>query len=383
MPPSFLVSSISTTTVLSLVIPTYNEAHNIKGLLQEIVQVLDPLLKGSYELIVVDDDSPDGTWQIVETFQREYPQIRVIRRQNERGLSTAILRGWQVATGSVLGVIDGDCQHPPDILSQLLEKIAHGADLALASRHIKGGGVSHWSFMRRFVSRGAQVIGLVILPGVVGRVSDPLSGYFLVQRSAIADRILDPVGYKILIEVIARGSIARIEEVGYVFQERQNGDSKITLYTCWQYLVHLLKLRLTLGPLGKFIQFVLVGFTGLFIDTSLLYVLHDPSMVNAPLLLSNLVSSELAIINNFCWNDLWTFRSLSITQPGWKNRLKRLLKFNLVCLVGVALNTGLLLVFEKGLRIHYLIAKFMAVVLVTFWNFFINLKLSWRVTDAK
>lgn len=112
-----------------------------------------------------------------------------------------MIRGWQAAKGEVLGVIDGDLQHPPHVLSQLLSAIKQGADLAAASRHSEGG-VSNWSFVRRFLSRGAQLLGLIVLPRAIGRVSDPMSSYFRVRRSSIIGRTLHPQGYKILIEVL-------------------------------------------------------------------------------------------------------------------------------------------------------------------------------------
>ena len=125
-------------------------------------------------------------------------------------------------------MIDADLQHPPEVLLKLLQATLDGADLAAASRHVEGGGVSDWSIVRRFLSRGAQMLGLMVCPAVVGRVSDPMSGYFMVRRSAIAGPHLNPVGYKILLEVIGRGNIDQIAEVGYVFQERESGESKVT-----------------------------------------------------------------------------------------------------------------------------------------------------------
>lgn len=142
----------------SLIIPTYKESGNIRNVIERLSQILDEFIPGDYELIVVDDDSPDGTWEVALSLTAEYPQLRVMRRQEERGLSTAVIRGWQVARGSILGVIDGDLQHPPHVLLELLSKIHRGADLAVASRHVDGGGVSSWSFIRRFfVSWGAII----------------------------------------------------------------------------------------------------------------------------------------------------------------------------------------------------------------------------------
>jgi len=369
------------TVYLSLVIPTFNESENIEALIELLSRLLDQVLPGNYELIVVDDDSPDYTWKIAQELVSQYPQVRVMRRQQERGLSTAVIRGWQVARGEVLGVIDGDLQHPPEVLLQLIAETQQGADLATASRHVEGGGVSSWSVVRRFLSRGAQLVGLVILPGVVGRVSDPMSGYFLVRRSAIAGKTLSPVGYKILIEVLGRGNIGRVAEVGYVFQERQGGESKVTWKQYVDYLRHLGRLRLALSPFGRFIRFGFVGLTGLFVDMSVFYLLREGLQLG--LTRSNIISVELAIINNFFWNDAWTFSDVSSRQQGWRQRAKRLLKFNVVCLLGLVLNTLIVNGLYNVFHVNQYVAKMIAIAVVLFWNFWINLKLSWRVTEVK
>jgi dolichol-phosphate mannosyltransferase len=251
LPPNHL-GTTGESIYLSLVIPTYKERDNIKNVVSILSQLLDESIPGNYELIVVDDDSPDRTWEIAQSLTQEYPQLRVMRRQQERGLSSAVIRGWQAATGNVLGVIDGDLQHPPEVLMQLLRSVEQGADLAVASRHVEGGGVSSWSVIRRFLSRGAQLLGLVILPGVLGRVSDPMSGYFMVRRSAIANAKLNPVGYKILLEVIGRGKVDQVAEVGYVFCERKEGESKVTWKQYIDYIHHLVRLRLSTGRVGRF-----------------------------------------------------------------------------------------------------------------------------------
>ncbi|MEH1765476.1 MAG: glycosyltransferase [Nostoc sp.] len=379
---------------LSLVIPTYKERDNVKNVVSILSKLLDESIPGNYELIVVDDDSPDRTWEIAQSLTTEYPQLRVMRRQQERGLSSAVIRGWQAATGNVLGVIDGDLQHPPEVLTQLLRSVEQGADLAVASRHVEGGGVSSWSVVRRFLSRGAQLLGLVILPGVLGRVSDPMSGYFMVRRSAIANATLNPVGYKILLEVIGRGNVDQVAEVGYVFRERKEGESKVTWKQYIDYIHHLVRLRLSTGrvgrlskkvnfPVSRFLRFGLVGFSGVFVDMAILYLLSDPTTLAWPLTRSKIVAGEIAILNNFFWNDAWTFADVSARQQGWRQRLKRFLKFNAICLAGLVLNVLILnLVFNFLIHNRY-IANFIAIAVATIWNFWINLKLSWRVTDVK
>ena len=364
--------------LLSLVIPTYNEGKNIAKIVNLLNQLLEEAIPKAYELIVVDDNSPDGTWEIATGLMSGYPQLRVMRRVEERGLSTAVIRGWQAARGEVLGVIDADLQHPPELLLKLWGEIVRGGDLAVASRHVEGGGVSDWSPIRRFLSRGAQTLGLVILPEVIGRVSDPMSGYFMVRRNCIAGRTLSPVGYKILIEVIARGRVPWIGEVGYVFQERQEGESKVTAKQYVDYLRHLVRLRFSLGPIARFFRFGLVGFSGVFVDLGIFYVLRSQDV---GLTSSAAISGELAIINNFLWNDFWTFSDISSHQPGKRQRLKRLMKFNIVCLLGLVLNVSIVNFFFNILGINEYIAKLLAIAAVTVWNFWLNLKLSWRVTD--
>ena len=370
----------------SLVIPTYNEGANIQKIVQILSQILDSTIPGEYELIVVDDDSPDGTWKLAQELTPHYPQLRVMRRQGEKGLSTAVIRGWQVARGEILGVIDADLQHPPEILLQIWSEMEQGADLGIASRHVAGGGVSEWSIVRRFLSRGAQMLGLMILPEVISRLSDPMSGYFMVRRSAIVGKYLSPVGYKILIEVTARGAIRWIAEVGYVFREREAGESKVTWKQYIEYIQHLLRLRFDLWPVKRFLRFGIVGFSGVFVDMIMLYLLSDPSTLGWGLTRSKILASEVAIVNNFLWNDAWTFADFSSQQKGWSKRFKRFLKFNVVCLAGLILNVLLLnfffnLVFENVPYGRYL-ANFIAIAAVTLWNFWFNLKLSWRVTDA-
>lgn len=394
IPKEPATSDTKNTVKLSLVIPTYNERLNIRKIVSLLSDLLEPAVSGEYELIVVDDDSPDETWKVAQVAMADYPKLKVIRRQNERGLSSAVVRGWQASRGEILGVIDADLQHPPEILLELFNAIREGNDLAVASRHITGGGVSNWSFTRRFLSRGAQILGLIILPQVIARVSDPMSGYFLVRRSAIAGKILQPVGYKILIEVLGRSDINKIVEVGYIFQEREDGKSKVTYKQYIEYLQHLLKLRLSrvkIGylqrqlsfPLAQFIKFGLVGLSGVFVDMAILYILSDPSTLHWGLTRSKIISAELAILNNFLWNDFWTFRQISLHQKGWKKRFQRFIKFNLICSIGLIINVLLLNFLFNTLTINRYLANLLAIVLVTIWNFWINLKLSWRITNIK
>jgi len=368
---------------LSLVLPTYNESKNIREMISRLTPILDGALPGDYEIIVVDDNSPDRTWELAQSLTNEYPRLRVMRRQTERGLSTAVIRGWQASRGEWLAVIDADLQHPPEVTVGLAREMARGADIAVASRHVEGGGVSDWSVLRRILSRAAQVLGLVILPGVVGKVSDPMSGFFMLRRTAIEGIELNPLGYKILIEVLGRGRFRWIGEVPYVFQERTRGESKVTGKVYLDYFRHLLRLRLSTLPVNRFVRFAIVGLSGVVVDMGVLFLLSDPSTLGWGLTRSKLIAAELAIINNFIWNDAWTFKDIASHQTGVRHRLQRFSKFQLVCLAGLMLNTVLLNLQFNLLGMNRYLANAIAIAIVTGWNFWLNFKLSWRAATPE
>ncbi len=387
-------SEFNSNCLLSLVVPTYNEGKNIVTLIQSLVEILDQEIPDRYELIVVDDDSPDRTWEIAQSMQQNYPQLQVLRRTKERGLATAVIRGWQAAQGEFLGVIDGDLQHPPGTVKQMYYALKEGADLAVASRYIRGASVGSWNGVRQFLSRGAVSLAIWILPEIATRLSDPMSGYFLVKRSAIIDCELSPIGYKILLEVMGRGQIDRVTEIPYTFLERVEGSSKVTWRQYEQFIRHLIRLRFatgkgSVGALGRFLRFAIVGLSGVLVDFFILWICSQIwgfSMTTAKtdlgqltILGSKLIAVEIAIMNNFIWNDLWTFRDASLSQRGLKARLIRFLKFNLACTIGAVINITLFLILVK-MGINLLFANLIAIIVSTAWNYLINLKFNWRAS---
>jgi len=227
---------------LSLVVPTLNESENIADFLSAVRENLDAAIPGRYEVIVVDDDSADGTCEIAARLCPTFPGLRVVRRRNEGGLAVAVIRGWQVASGQILGTINADFQHPPSVLPRLVERCT-GADLVVATRHGDGGGLGDWGLARRVSSWGAAQIGRCLLPQVYSRVSDPLSGCYLVRRFAIANVELKPLGYKSLMELLVRGQIGEIHECGYEMRKRVRGQSKVHALHPLQYIRHVMRLR--------------------------------------------------------------------------------------------------------------------------------------------
>lgn len=238
--PAFAVGDAQ--PLLSLVVPTLNESENIIDFLAAVRHTLDQALPGKYEVIVVDDDSADRTWEIASRLRATFPELRVVRRQNESGLAVAVIRGWQVARGQILGTINADFQHPPDVLGRLLERHA-GADLVVATRHGDGGGLGDWGLARRISSWGAARIGRWLLPQVYARVSDPLSGCYLVRREAVAGVPLKPLGYKSLMELLVRCNVREIHECGYQMRKRVRGQSKVHALHPLHYIRHVLRLR--------------------------------------------------------------------------------------------------------------------------------------------
>jgi len=228
--------------LLSLVIPTYNERPSIVPLIQRTTALLEKSLT-EFEIIVVDDDSPDGTWQAVQELVQQNGRLKVIRRLDEKDLTTAVVTGWKAAKGNLLGVMDGDLQHPPEVLPVLLKSILDSqADIVIASRNVEGGGVSEWRPARKLIALGARLITVLVLPRVVKSVRDPMSGYFLMKRTVIESVALRPIGYKILLEVLARGKYQTIREIPYLFDERKNGKSKLGPKQCLDFLIHLWRL---------------------------------------------------------------------------------------------------------------------------------------------
>ncbi|HTC66473.1 MAG TPA: glycosyltransferase [Candidatus Acidoferrum sp.] len=365
---------------LSLVLPTYNESAHIDAIVEQLIAVLGGIPALRYEIIVVDDNSPDRTWEKGLQLSRKFPQVHAIRRQDQRDVSTAVLRGWQIARGEVFAVMDADLQHPPETITELWRAMRRGADLAVASRNVEGGGVSDWTLPRRIVSRCAQLLGLVVLPEVTGKVSDPMSGYFMVRRSALEGRELHPLGYKILVEVLARGAVEKISEVPYVFRETPHRPSKHSAAVFAQYLQHLIRIRIHLLKTSTFVRFCIVGASGTLIDTAMLFLLSDPRTLNWNLTGSKIIAAELALTNNFIWNDLWTFGKFSSCQNTLRQRARRFLKFNLLCSVGIILNIIILNIGFKVFHVNRYIANLSAIFVVTFWNYNTNRKLSWRTT---
>ncbi len=360
--------------MISLVIPTYAEARNIERLIDRAGSALAATGE-DFELIIVDDSSPDGTADIVRGLQAQRPWLRLLSRENERDLSTAVVAGWRAARGDVLGCMDADLQHPPEILSKLVQRLRNGsAQIVIASRNVRGGGVSKWSLHRRLLSWVATLMATFILPGTLGQVRDPLSGFFLIRRSVIDGASLSPVGYKILLEVLAKGNYDQVEEVPYIFEERVEGGSKWRASTVFNYLVHLARLSYETREVMRMVKYSLVGLSGVVVNFVVAWWLVK--RLGWTVTWGALAGAALAVVNNFIWNERFTFWETHRKEPAWSKVAVRFAAFAGFSAAGVALNTVLTTLLAPGLG--WALALLAGISAAAFWNFFANANLTWQ-----
>ena len=222
---------------LSVVIPSFNEAENVENLVERIHKALNGI---SYEIIFV-DDSTDNTPEVINDVIKKNPNVRLKHRTGKKGLSSAVIEGFKMAKGDYIAVMDADLQHPPEILHSMYKCLESGADICIPSRFVPGGSDGGLGPYRKFVSLIARYIGKILLPSL-RTITDPTSGLFMFRREVIQDADLQPIGWKIMIEVLAMGTYSTVVEIPYIFKSRPAGESKLTTRVTLQYLQQLIGL---------------------------------------------------------------------------------------------------------------------------------------------
>jgi dolichol-phosphate mannosyltransferase len=225
---------------LAIVIPTLCEAENIGGLLNQVCAVLDPL-RIPYEILVVDDDSSDGTGDVVSEISNENSRVRLLVRKGQKGLSGAILHGWQHTDAAILAVMDADLQHPPELLPELISALHRGRDLTIGSRYTPGGDLGTWNPFRKLLSAAAVWATLPVQQKRL-RARDPMSGYFMIRRHCLEDIPFQRSGFKLLLEILVRARIGSVEEIPFVFGSRYRGASKANFKVAYDYALLLARL---------------------------------------------------------------------------------------------------------------------------------------------
>jgi len=355
----------SVTPLVTIVIPTKEEAGNIAPLLERLERVA---AKKDIEVVFV-DDSDDDTVETIEAVGYEFsaPVSVVHRAPGERagGLATAVLAGFERARGSWVCVMDADLQHPPEVVLELLERAKEGdVDLVVGSRFVDGGSADDFGPLRSLfshVSSGAARLGF---RRALRGVSDPMSGLFLVRRPVVAANLarLRPRGFKILLELLVRIPELRKAEVGFTFGERHAGHSKASVHEALNYVVHLWRLRLT-GAAGRFVRFGLVGLSGLVVNTLLLALLKEK--VHLYYLLAAIVATQGSTAWNFALAERYVFKP----SPDDRRRWSRLLQFAVVNNALLLLRGPALFVLTSGLHVMYLVSNVLTLAALTLARF--------------
>ena len=317
---------------LSIIIPTFNEAGNIVELLERIAKCLH---SADWEVIVVDDDSADGTAEIVTRLSCDDPRVRCLKRVGRRGLSSACLEGMSLSTKRFLAVIDADLQHDEQLLPAMLRVLAEGRlDLVVGSRYLHRGSVAAWSRRRRWLSRGATAMTRRLL--AVG-LTDPMSGFFMIRRQVVTQVAtqLSNSGFKLLLDLVTCSpQPLRLVELPYTFSPRRHGQSKLDANVLWSFLGLLLR-GILRRSCGRFCRFCLIGTSGVFVHFAVfeaaqtLLALSFPAAQTAGVLVS--------LVSNFVLNNRLTFDASRLRGTAFFTGLSR---FAVLCSIGAIVNVA-------------------------------------------
>jgi len=318
----------------SVIVPTFNERENVP----EVVQRLEACLNGKgWEVIFVDDDSPDGTAARVREIACRNPRVRCLQRIGRRGLSSACVEGMLASSAPFLAVMDADCQHDERVLPRMLDILKSGdADIVVGSRYINGGGIGSWGSSRAKMSRFATRLSRAVIKK---DLSDPMSGFFAMRRNVLelAVRDLSNIGFKILLDLVASSpQPLRLKETPYTFRDRHAGQSKLDSQAMWGYVMLLAdKLIGHILPV-RFVAFALVGAVGVLVHFAVLSTLFR--VMAAPFHFSQAAATIAAMVGNFVLNNALTYRDMRLKGWQW---IKGLASFALSCSLGALANVGI------------------------------------------
>ncbi|MGH6651684.1 MAG: glycosyltransferase [Sphingopyxis sp.] len=354
---------------VAVVVPTLNEAANVEKLIEKLSTVL---AGRGWEVVFVDDNSADGTSDLVRRIGRTARHVRIVQRVGRRGLSSAVIEGMLATAAPMIAVMDGDLQHSEDALPRLIDAVRAGdADIAVGTRYVAGGGVGDWDQGRVRMSRLATRAGQIALGT---DVSDPMSGFFALRREAFERALprLSGIGFKILIDILASSPTAlRVAEVPYQFRTREAGESKIGLRVIAEYAELIADKTIGRFVPVRLLKFLMVGGLGVFVHLAILGALLG--LGNA-FMAAQTGAVMTAIAFNFFLNNSFTYADRKL--KGWA-MVGGLASFYAISALGAVANIGIG-TWMAGHDERWWVAGVAGVLVGAIWNFAMSSALTWR-----
>ena len=357
---------------LAVVIPTYQESGNVEELVRRVGAVLDGV---AWELIFVDDDSPDGTADRVRELARADARVRVLHRVGRRGLSSACIEGMLATSAPFAAVMDGDLQHDESLLPRMLDALrSEDLEIVVGSRYVDGGGLGDWDARRRLMSRLATRIGQILIRA---DLKDPMSGFFMVRTDVLRScvRRLSGVGFKILLDIFSAAERPlRFREIPFTFRQRQAGASKLDHAVLWEYLLMLI--QKLVGPLipVRFIAFSIIGALGVFVHIAVLWPILRLAGDGA-FVFGQSAAALVAMTSNFFLNNVITYRDMRLRGRqllwGW-------LSFVAACSVGALANVGIASYLFASGSSGWLLSALSGILVGAVWNYAVTAVYTWR-----
>jgi dolichol-phosphate mannosyltransferase len=363
------MAGLSAPPTVTVVIPTYHEVDSIPHLVARL-QSLRESSGLDLEVLLMDDDSRDGSEALVESLG--LPWVRIVVRKANRGLSYAVLDGLALSTRDTLVVMDADLSHPPEKIPELLAALDQGNDVAVGSRFAEGGSTADdWGLFRWLNSRIATLLAMPLTT-----LSDPMSGFFAIRRATVlAGRDFNPVGYKILLELIIKCRCRRVIDIPIHFDNRRFGESKLSLKEQLKYIQHLRRLYIYKhGLLSHLIQFLVVGVSGLAVNLAALTMLLRTGMREK-------AAVGIAILISLIWN-FGLNRRFSFSYARDRSIVRQFFGFVAACSVGAAVNYFVTIEMWEVIRYKQL-AAVIGVLAGTFFNFIASRFIIFRSKHVK
>lgn len=355
---------------LSIIIPTFNEKENIYPLYKQIQSVLNRI---NWEIIFVDDDSPDGTASEARNIAMRDQRVRCIQRIGRKGLSSACIEGILSSSSPIVCIMDADMQHDEKIIPDMYKSILKDdVDLVIGSRYIDTGSTGSLPKYRIYISKFATWIGKMAMNHAI---SDPMSGFFMLKRSYFEKimRNLSGRGFKILLDIlISSDGYIKTNEIPYIMRERKKGESKLSAGIIFEFFQLILEKHLGNIFPRRFISFVIVGLSGVVVHMTTLWLLHI--MWSTHFIPSQAIATYVAMTSNYILNNNFTFRDRKLHGI---NFFKGLLSFYLACTLGAIINLAVAtLLYDRA--VHWVLAGFMGAVAGAVWNYASTLTITWK-----